>query len=93
LLHGRINPYGQFSLDLTPPFVPQSGVMAHPISPKKMAQRLARLLRPDYAYLKKAFQHTRTLLGVKPTKAKKTAPPASYRSGVDCVLRGGLAGP
>ena len=51
--------------------------MAHPISPKKIAQRLARLLRPerpDYAYLKKAFQHTRTLLGVKPTKAKKRLP-------------------
>src|SRR5262245_2911549 len=51
--------------------------MALPISPKKIAQRLARLLRPerpDYAYLKKAFQHTRTLLGVKPTKAKKRLP-------------------
>jgi len=62
---------------LDPAFVPESGVMAHPISPKKIAQRLARLLRPerpDYAYLKKAFQHTRTLLGVKPTKAKKRLP-------------------
>jgi integrase/recombinase XerD len=44
--------------------------MAPTTAPKKMAQRLARLLRaerPDYAYLKKVFQHMRTLLSVKPT--------------------------
>jgi integrase/recombinase XerD len=46
-------------------------------APKKMAQRLVRLLRPerpDYAYLKKVFQHTRELLAVKPVKAKKRLP-------------------
>ena len=42
-----------------------------------MAQRLARLLRaerPDYAYLKKVFLHTRDLLAVKPTKVRKRLP-------------------
>jgi hypothetical protein len=63
-------------------------------APKKMAQRLARLLRPehpDYAYLKKVFQHTRALLALKPAKVKKRLSAASHRSGVDFVLRGGLA--
>jgi integrase/recombinase XerD len=51
--------------------------MAPTTAPKKMAQRLARLLRaerPDYAYLKKVFQHTRALLAVKPAKVKKRLP-------------------
>jgi integrase/recombinase XerD len=46
-------------------------------TPKKMAQKLVRLLRPerpDYAYLKKVFQHTRELLAVKPARAKKRLP-------------------
>jgi len=45
------------------------------IPPKTMAQKLRRLLRsqrPDYAYLKKVFQHTRTLLAV-------TRPPPPHR--------------
>jgi len=45
--------------------------------PKQMAQRLTRVLRPerpDYAFLKKAFQHTRALLAVKPTKTAKRLP-------------------
>ena len=40
-------------------------------TPKQMAKKLARILRPerpDYAYLKKVFQHTRVLLAVEPTK-------------------------
>jgi integrase/recombinase XerD len=51
--------------------------MAHQITPKQMAKRLARILRPerpDYAYLKKVFQHTRVLLGVEPTKKGKRLP-------------------
>lgn len=51
--------------------------MAHQITPKQMAKRLARILRPerpDYAYLKKVFQHTRALLAVKPTKKGKRLP-------------------
>ena len=43
--------------------------MAHQTTPKQMAQKLARILRPerpDYAYLKKVFQHTRALLAVEP---------------------------
>lgn len=45
--------------------------------PKHMATRLSRLLRPerpDYAYLKKVFQHTRALLAVHPVKPKKRLP-------------------
>jgi len=48
----------------------------HP-SPMAMAKKLVRLLRPrhpDYLYLKKVFQHTRTLLRVKPGKGKKRLP-------------------
>lgn len=46
-------------------------------SPKQMATRLTRLLRPerpDDAYLKKVFQHTRALLAVHPVKPKKRLP-------------------
>lgn len=46
-------------------------------TPKQMARKLVRLLRPqrpDYPYLKKVFQHTRELLEVKPSKAKKRLP-------------------
>ncbi len=46
--------------------------MAPRLPPKVMAKKLVRALRtqhPDYHYLKKVFQHTRTLL------ALKTAPP------------------
>jgi integrase/recombinase XerD len=42
-----------------------------------MAKKLTRLLRPerpDYTYLKKVFQHTRTLLAVKPMKTAKRLP-------------------
>jgi integrase/recombinase XerD len=45
--------------------------------PKQMAQRLARVLRPErpeYAYLTKVFQHTRALLAVKPTTRGKRLP-------------------
>ncbi len=49
--------------------------MAHQTPPKQMAQRLARVLRPErpeYAYLTKVFQHTRALLAVTPaTKGKR----------------------
>lgn len=47
------------------------------IPPKEMANKLVRLLRPqhpDYAYLKKVFQHTRQLLKIKPGKAEKRLP-------------------
>lgn len=43
----------------------------------QMARKLVRLLkpeRPDYQYLKKVFQHTRTLLDVNQTKAEKRLP-------------------
>jgi hypothetical protein len=46
-------------------------------SPKQMATRLTRLLRPerpDDAYLKKVFQHTRALLAVHPAQPKKHLP-------------------
>jgi integrase/recombinase XerD len=46
-------------------------------TPKQIARKLVRLLRPqppDYPYLKKVFQHTRELLEVKPSKAKKRLP-------------------
>jgi integrase/recombinase XerD len=46
-------------------------------TPKQMALKLVRLLRPqrpDYPYLKKVFQHTRALLGVKPLKINKRLP-------------------
>jgi integrase/recombinase XerD len=49
----------------------------HAATPKQMARKLVRLLRPqrpDYPYLKKVFQHTRELLEVKPSKAKKRLP-------------------
>jgi integrase/recombinase XerD len=45
--------------------------------PMAMANKLARLLaseRPDYQYLKKVFQHTRTILTVTKTKAEKRLP-------------------
>lgn len=45
--------------------------------PKEMAKKLTRLLRsqhPDYAYLKKVFQHTRELLQVTPEPAAKRLP-------------------
>lgn len=46
-------------------------------SPKEMAKKLVRALRPqhpDYQYLKKVFQHTRELLRVKPGKVEKRLP-------------------
>lgn len=46
-------------------------------TPKQMARKLVRVLRPqrpDYPYLKKVFQHTRELLGVKPSKTSKRLP-------------------
>lgn len=51
--------------------------MKHQTAPKQMARKLARLLRaerPDYAYLKKVFQHTRALLEVRPARSKKRMP-------------------
>jgi integrase/recombinase XerD len=51
--------------------------MVRQTTPTQMAKKLARLLRPerpDYAYLKKVFQHTRALLAVKPTKVAKRLP-------------------
>ena len=45
--------------------------------PKQMAKKLARLLRterPDYGYLKKVFQHTRSLLALAPAKVEKRLP-------------------
>lgn len=47
------------------------------LPPLVMAKKLVRVLRPahpDYGYLKKVFQHTRTLLAVKPGKAQKRLP-------------------
>lgn len=52
----------------------------NPVTPKQMAWKLVRVLRPqrpDYPYLKKVFQHTRELLGVKPSKASKRFTPNS----------------
>lgn len=46
-------------------------------TPMQMARKIVRLLkpeRPDYQYLKKVFQHTRTLLDVNQTKAEKRLP-------------------
>ena len=46
-------------------------------APAQMATKLARMpgpKRPDYAYAKKVFQHTRALLAVRPTKAEKRLP-------------------
>jgi hypothetical protein len=54
--------------------------MAHQTTPKQMAQRLARLLRPErpeYAYLTKVFQHTRALLAVTPVWCQKRASPSA----------------
>jgi integrase/recombinase XerD len=51
--------------------------MAHQTTPKQMAKKLARILRPerpDYAYLKRVFQHTRELLAVQPAKKRKQLP-------------------
>jgi integrase/recombinase XerD len=51
--------------------------MAHQTTPKQMAQRLARILRPEppeYAYLTKVFQHTRALLAVKPATREQRLP-------------------
>ena len=45
--------------------------------PKQMAKKLVRLLRlerPDYPYLKKVFQHTRSILAISPAKAAKRLP-------------------
>ena len=45
--------------------------------PKKMAGKLVRLLkpeRPDYQYLKKVFQHARSMLAVAPGKTAKRLP-------------------
>ena len=45
--------------------------------PKEMAKKLTRLLRsqhPNYAYLKKVFQHTRALLQVKPGRVERRLP-------------------
>lgn len=47
------------------------------IPPMAMAKKLARILgaeRPDYQYLKKVFQHTRSILAVSRTKAEKKLP-------------------
>ena len=41
--------------------------------PKQMAKKLVRLLRverPDYQYLKKVFQHTRSMLTISPAKVQ-----------------------
>ena len=45
--------------------------------PKQMAKKLVRLLRlerPDYPYLKKVFQNTRSILAISPAKAEKRLP-------------------
>jgi hypothetical protein len=45
--------------------------------PKQMAKKLFRLLRverPDYQYLKKVFQHTRSILAISPAKMQKRLP-------------------
>jgi integrase/recombinase XerD len=45
--------------------------------PKQMAKKLVRLLRverPDYQYLKKVFQHTRSILAISPAKVQKRLP-------------------
>ena len=45
--------------------------------PKQMAKKLVRLLRverPDYQYLKKVFQHTRSILAISPAKMQKRLP-------------------
>ena len=45
--------------------------------PKQMAKKLVRLLRaerPDSSYLKKVFQHTRSLLALAPAKVEKRLP-------------------
>ena len=50
--------------------VSETGLMAPTTAPKKWLNAspgLLRAERPDYAYLKKVFQHTRILLSVKPT--------------------------
>jgi len=42
-----------------------------------MAKKLVRLLRverPDYQYLKKVFQHTRSILAISPAKMQKRLP-------------------
>jgi len=51
--------------------------MATRLPPKAMAKKLVRLLRPQYPdahYLKKVFQHTRTLLDVPPSLRPKRLP-------------------
>jgi len=51
--------------------------MATRLPPKAMAQQLVRVLRrqhPDYHYLKKVFQHTRTLLAINATPPAKRLP-------------------
>ncbi len=52
--------------------------MARKTPPMAMAKKLVRLLtpeRPDYPYLEKVFQHTRTLLAVKKTSKVERRPP------------------
>jgi integrase/recombinase XerD len=51
--------------------------MATRLPPKAMAKQLVRVLRrqhPDYHYLKKVFQHTRTLLAINATPPAKRLP-------------------
>ena len=51
--------------------------MATRLPPKAMAKKLVRALRtqhPDYHYLKKVFQHTRTLLAIQATPPAKRLP-------------------
>jgi integrase/recombinase XerD len=51
--------------------------MVQQTTPREMAKRLARVLRPqrpNYQYLKKVFQHTREILAVTPGKAEKHLP-------------------
>jgi hypothetical protein len=40
----------------------------------RVPRQLAALERPDYAYLKKVFQHTRALLAVRPTQTERRFP-------------------
>ena len=48
--------------------------------PQQMAKKLVRLLRverPNYQYLKKVFQHTRSILAISPSKVQKRLPELS----------------
>lgn len=76
LFHGHI-PVRAICLGSVPPIFLGGGVSGQSSTPKRMAWKLVRLLRPqrpDYPYLKKVFQHTRALLGVKPSKTNKRLP-------------------